>query len=347
MLPKKKTALIFGVTGQDGAYLSKLLLKKGYIVHGVKRRSSQPNTYRVDDIYRDPLIKKGNFYLHYGDVTDSISVFSTISKTMPNEIYNLAAQSHVAVSFKIPEYTTNADALGTLRILESINRVDKKIKFYQAGSSEMFGKVVEIPQNEKTPFYPRSPYGVAKVYSHWITINYRESYNLFACNGILFNHESPLRGETFVTKKVVKALCNIKLKKQKKLFLGNLSAKRDWGHAEDYVHAMWKILQYKKPDDFVICTGKQYSIKQFVNMVSKALGMNIKWKGKGIKEKAYDKNNNCIIECSKKYFRPAEVDTLKGNASKAKKLLKWIPKHDIHSLIKDMITYELKIHKND
>jgi len=344
---KNKIALIFGVTGQDGAYLSKFLLKKKYTVHGVKRRASQPNTYRVDDIYKDPLVKKSNFFLHYGDVTDSISVFSIINKIRPNEIYNLAAQSHVAVSFDMPEYTTNADASGTLRILESINRIDKKIKFYQAGSSEMFGKVVETPQNEKTPFYPRSPYGVAKVYSHWITINYRESYNIFASNGILFNHESPLRGETFVTKKVVKALCNIKLKKQKKLFLGNLSAKRDWGHAEDYVEAMWKILQYKKPDDFVICTGKQYSIRDFVNMVAKVLNMKLFWRGKGINEKAFDENKNCIIECSKKYFRPAEVDTLKGNASKAKKLLKWKPRHNIQSLIKDMISYELEIHKND
>ena len=343
----KKKALIFGVTGQDGAYLSKLLLRKGYIVHGVKRRASSINTYRIDDIYSDPLLKKNNFFLHYGDVTDSISVFSIINKIKPNEIYNLAAQSHVAVSFDLPEYTTNADASGTLRILESIVRVDKKIKFYQAGSSEMFGKVVQIPQTEKTPFYPRSPYGVAKVYSHWITINYRESYKIFASNGILFNHESPLRGETFVTKKIVKALCNIKLKKQKKLFLGNLAAKRDWGHAEDYVYAMWKILQYKNPDDFVICTGKQYSIKEFVNMVSKALKMKIRWRGKGINEKAYDDNNNCIIECSKKYFRPAEVDTLVGNSSKAKKLLKWKPKHDIYSLINDMISYELNIHKND
>ena len=343
----KKIALIFGITGQDGSYLAKFLLKKNYIVHGVKRRSSQSNTYRVDDIYKDPLVIKSNFFLHYGDVTDSISVFNVISKIKPSEIYNLAAQSHVAVSFDIPEYTTNADASGTLRILESINRVDKKIKFYQAGSSEMFGKVVETPQTEKTPFYPRSPYGVSKVYSHWITINYRESYNLFASNGILFNHESPLRGETFVTKKVVKALCNIKFKKQKKLFLGNINAKRDWGHAEDYVEAMWKILQYKKPDDFVICTGKQYSIKEFINMVANTLKMKITWSGKGINEKAFDENKNCIIECSKKYFRPAEVDTLKGNASKAKKMLKWKPKHNIQSLIKDMISYELEIHKND
>ena len=337
----KKIALIFGVTGQDGAYLAKFLLKKGYKVHGVKRRSSSLNTNRVDDIYKDPFAGKNNFILHYGDVTDSLSVFNIIKNVNPNEIYNLAAQSHVAVSFEMPEYTTNADALGTLRILESIAKLNKKIKFYQAGSSEMFGKVVETPQTEKTPFYPRSPYGVAKLYSHWITVNYRESYKIFAANGILFNHESPLRGETFVTKKVVKALCKIKYNKQNKLFVGNLHAKRDWGHAEDYVNAMWKILQHKKPEDFVICTGKQYTIKQFINMVAKELGMNIKWKGRGIKEKAYNEKNRCIIECKKKYLRPAEVDTLKGNFSKAKKILKWKPKHTIKSLIKDMINYEL------
>jgi len=337
-----KKALIFGVTGQDGAYLSKFLLKKGYIVHGVKRRSSSLNSSRVDDIYSDPLIKKKKFYLHYGDITDSISVYNLVSTIRPNEIYNLAAQSHVAVSFEIPEYTTNADSLGTLRILEAVKKVNKKIKFYQAGSSEMFGKVVEIPQTEKTPFYPRSPYGAAKVYSHWITINYRESYNLFACNGILFNHESPLRGETFVTKKIVKALCKIKLERQKKLILGNLYSKRDWGHAEDYVEAMWKILQFKRPEDFVICTGKQYSIKDFITLVSNDLDMKIRWKGKGVNEKAYDSKGNCIIECNKKYFRPAEVDTLKGDYSKARKLLKWRPKHNIKSLIKDMISYELK-----
>ena len=337
-----KKALIFGVTGQDGAYLSKFLLKKGYIVHGVKRRSSSINSFRVDDIYSDPLVKKKNFFLHYGDITDSLSVLNLVNKIKPYEVYNLAAQSHVAVSFEIPEYTTNADALGTLRILEAIRNIDKKIKFYQAGSSEMFGKVVETPQTEKTPFYPRSPYGVAKVYSHWITINYRESYNIFACNGILFNHESPLRGETFVTKKIVKALCRIKLQKQKKLFLGNLYSKRDWGHAEDYVEAMWKILQNNKPDDFVICTGKQYSIKEFINLVSKELKLKIRWKGKGLNEKGYDSQNNCIIECNKKYLRPAEVDTLKGDFSKARKVLKWKPKHNIKSLVKDMISYELK-----
>ena len=339
----KKIALIFGVTGQDGAYLSKLLLKKNYIVHGVKRRSSSLNTYRLDDIYKEPFAKKNNFVLHYGDVTDSLSVFNIIKKIKPNEIYNLAAQSHVAVSFEIPEYTTNADALGTLRILESIVKLNRKIKFYQAGSSEMFGKVYETPQTEKTPFYPRSPYGVAKLYSHWITINYRESYKIFASNGILFNHESPLRGETFVTKKVVKALCNIKHNKQKKLFVGNLYSKRDWGHAQDYVKAMWKILQHKQPDDFVICTGKQYTIKQFINLVAQELNMKIKWKGKGIKEKAYNEKNRCIIECKRKYLRLAEVDTLKGNFSKAKKLLKWKPENDIKSLIKDMVNYELNL----
>ena len=341
----KKKALIFGVTGQDGAYLSKYLLNKNYIVHGIKRRTSLINTNRIDDIYIDPLIKKNNFLLHYGDVTDSISVFNLVNKIRPNEIYNLAAQSHVAVSFELPEYTTNTDAVGTLRILESIIRIDKKIKFYQAGTSEMYGKVLETPQNEKTPFYPRSPYGVSKVYSHWITVNYRESYDLFACNGILFNHESPLRGETFVTKKVVNALCKIKLKKQKKLFIGNLYSKRDWGHAEDYVEAMWRILQQKKPEDFVISTGKQYSIKKFIELVAKKLDMKISWKGEGINEKGYDKNGNCIIECSKKYFRPAEVDSLIGDASKAKRKLKWSPKHDIHSLIDDMISFELKQNK--
>ena len=338
---KKKIALIFGVTGQDGAYLSKFLLKKNYIVHGVKRRNSSINTYRIDDIYKDPFAKKQNFVLHYGDITDSLNIFKMINKTKPDEIYNLAAQSHVAVSFNLPEYTTNVDALGTLRILDAIVQSKRNIKFYQAGSSEMFGKVFETPQTEKTPFHPRSPYGVAKVYSHWITVNYRESYKLFACNGILFNHESPLRGETFVTKKIVKALCKIKLKKQKKLVLGNLYSKRDWGHAKDYVEAMWKILQNNKPDDFVICTGKQYSVKQFINLVSKELKMKINWRGKGINEKAFDKDKNCIIECSKKYFRPAAVDSLKGDYSKAKKILKWKPKNNINSLVKDMISFEL------
>jgi len=268
---KKKIALIFGITGQDGAYLSELLLKKNYLVNGVIRRSSSFNTGRIDHLYQDPHEKNRNFILHYGDVTDAISVSSLIKKIKPVEIYNLAAQSHVAVSFEVPEYTANADAIGALRILEAIkfHKFEKKTKFYQAGTSEMFGKVLEVPQNEKTPFYPRSPYGVSKVYAHWITVNYREAHNIFACNGILFNHESPIRGETFVTKKIVSALCKIKKKKQKKLFLGNLNAKRDWGHARDYVLAMWKMLQMKKPDDYVISTGKQYSIKDFANLVGR------------------------------------------------------------------------------
>ena len=337
----KKIALIFGVTGQDGSYLSRLLLKKGYVVNGVIRRSSSINTGRIDDIYQEPFTKKKNFILHYGDLTDGTSIFDLIKKVRPNEIYNLAAQSHVAVSFKVPEYTTNTDALGSLRILDSILKINPKIKYYQAGSSEMFGKVQSYPQNEKTPFYPRSPYAVSKVYAHWMTINYRESYDIFACNGILFNHESPLRGETFVTKKIVRALCRIKNKKQKKLYLGNIYAKRDWGHAEDYVKAMWKILQYKKADDWVICTGKQYSVKQFINLVAKKINLQIRWKGKGINEKGLSKDNEVIIQIKKRYFRPAEVDNLKGNYSKARKLLNWKPSKDINSLIQDMINYEL------
>ena len=342
-----RVALIFGVTGQDGAYLSRYLLGKGYIVHGVKRRSSSFNTSRLDDIYKDPISTKTNFKLHYGDMTDTQSVNNIVEKTKPDEIYNLAAQSHVAVSFEIPEYTSNADAQGTLRILEAIKNSKKKIKFYQAGTSELFGKVREVPQTETTPFYPRSPYGVAKLYSYWITVNYRESYNIFACNGILFNHESPLRGETFVTKKIVRALCKIKNNKQKKLFLGNLYSKRDWGHAEDYVIAMWKMLQLKKPQDFVICTGKQYSIKDFINLVSKQLNYPITWKGKGINEKGYNYKKQCVIEIHKNYFRPAEVDSLIGSYKKAKKILKWKPRHDINSLIKDMIDYELHHIDND
>ena len=346
----KKKALIFGITGQDGTYLAELLIKKNYEVHGVKRRSSSINTTRIDHLYQEPHKKNKFFFLHYGDVTDSFSVSSIIKKISPDEIYNLAAQSHVAVSFEVPEYTANADAIGPLRILESIraNKIEKKIKFYQAGTSEMFGKVQSIPQNEKTPFYPRSPYGVAKVYAHWVTVNYRESYNIFACNGILFNHESPVRGETFVTKKIVSALCKIKLGKQKKLYLGNLEAKRDWGHAKDYVIAMWKMMQKKIPNDYVIATGKQYSVKDFVNLVLKELKIKFKWAGKGINSKCYDEMGNCIIECSKKYFRPLEVDTLLGNAGKAKKELNWKPQYKINDLVKEMVFYEnLKLTKND
>jgi len=341
---KKKVALIFGVTGQDGSYLSEFLIKKGYFVHGVKRRSSSFNTGRIDHIYQDPFEKKRNFFLHYGDVTDAISVSSLIKKIKPNEIYNLAAQSHVSVSFEVPEYTANADAIGTLRILEAIkfHGYEKITRFYQAGTSEMFGKVREVPQTEKTPFYPRSPYGVAKVYAHWITVNYREAYNIFACNGILFNHESPVRGETFVTRKIVLGLCKIKLKKQKTLYLGNLKAKRDWGHARDYVEAMWKMMQKKTPSDYVISTGKQYTVKQFVSLVLKELSIKHKWKGKGIHEKCYDNKNNCIVACDKEYFRPLEVDTLLGNSKKARLELKWKPKTSIKTLVKEMVNFDLK-----
>ena len=340
----KKKALIFGITGQDGSFLAEFLLRKNYTVHGVKRRSSSFNTGRIDHLYQDPHVTKRSFFLHYGDITDAISVSSIIKKVQPDEIYNLAAQSHVAVSFEVPEYTANADGLGALRILEAIkfHGLEKKTKFYQAGTSEMFGKVMEVPQNEKTPFYPRSPYGVAKVYAHWITVNYREAYNIFACNGILFNHESFVRGETFVTKKIIMALCRIKLGQQKKLFLGNLEAKRDWGHAKDYVEAMWKMLQRKTPSDYVISTGKQYSVKQFINLALTNLNIQYYWKGKGILQKCYDKKDNCIIECDKAYFRPLEVDTLLGNSKKAKKELNWKPKYTFKSLVSEMIEEELK-----
>jgi len=340
----KKKALIFGITGQDGAYLAELLIKKGYVVHGVKRRSSSLNTARVDHLYQEPHIKNRKFILHYGDVTDSLSVFSIVNLVQPDEIYNLAAQSHVAVSFEVPEYTANADALGALRILEAIrsSKLIKKTKFYQAGTSEMFGKVQTIPQNEKTPFYPQSPYGVAKVYAHWLTVNYREAYRIFACNGILFNHESPIRGETFVTRKIVIGLCKIKLDQQKKLLIGNLYAKRDWGHAKEYVLAMWKILQQKKADDYVIATGVQYSVKDFINIVANELKIKIFWKGKGINEKGYNKEGKAIIECDKNYFRPLDVNTLLGDSRKARKVLKWKPQIKIKDLAKEMVVQELE-----
>ncbi len=341
-----KKALIFGITGQDGSYLAEFLLKKKYLVHGVKRRSSSINTFRIDHIYQDPHVKSRNFFLHYGDITDSTSVSKIIQTIRPDEIYNLAAQSHVAVSFEVPEYTANADALGALRILEAIkfHKLEKKTKFYQAGTSEMYGKVKESPQNEKTNFYPLSPYGVAKLYAHWITKNYREAYNIFGSNGILFNHESPRRGETFVTKKIIRALVRIKMGKQKKLFLGNLESKRDWGHARDYVEAMWKILQQKKPDDYVIATGKQFSIRQFITLVAKKLNLNIVWKGKGLNEKGFnvDTKKNIIL-VDKNYIRPLDVNTLLGNASKARKKLSWKPKTNIHELIEEMILEEINI----
>ena len=338
----KKKALIFGVTGQDGAYLSKFLLKKKYDVYGVKRRSSIINTQRIDDIYKD-INYKSNFTLLYGDLTDASSILNLIKKVSPNEIYNLAAQSHVKVSFEVPEYSADVNGLGTLRILEAIRslNLDRKVKFYQAGTSEMFGSTKEKSQHEKTPFRPVSPYGVSKCFAHWITKNYRDAYGIFACNGILFNHESPIRGETFVTKKIIQGLIKIKRGKQKKLFLGNLYSKRDWGHARDYVEAMWKMLQYKKPEDFVIGTGKTYTIKDFINRVAKKMNLNIKWRGKGIQEKAINiDNKKVIIECRKRYFRPLEVDYLKSNALKAKKKLKWAPKISINHLINEMIEHE-------
>ena len=339
----KKVALIFGVTGQDGSYLAEFLLKKKYVVHGVKRRSSSINTTRIDHVYQDPHVSKRTFILHYGDVTDALSVTRLIKQIKPNEIYNLAAQSHVAVSFESPEYTANADALGTLRILEAIrfNKLDKKTKFYQAGTSELFGGTEKIPQNEKTPFHPASPYGVAKLYAHWITINYREAYGIFASNGILFNHESPRRGETFVTRKIVQALCKIKMNYQKKLFLGNLYSKRDWGHAKEYVEAMWLILQQKKPDDFVISSGQQITVKKFVELTAKKLGISIKWKGKGVNEKGYNPDNNVIIECDKSYYRPLEVNNLLGDSKKALKILGWRSKINLSQLISEMIEEEL------
>ncbi len=339
-----KKALIFGVTGQDGAYLSKFLLKKNYIVHGVKRRSSSFNTSRIDDIYKDPH-NKSNFHLHYGDLSDSLSVLKIIQKIKPDEIYNLGAQSHVGVSFEVPEYTANVDAIGTLRILDSIKtlKLEKKTKFYQAGTSEMFG-ASKPPQDERTKFYPRSPYAAAKVYAHWITVNYREAYNIFACNGILFNHESPLRGETFVTSKIVKAFCKFKNTGKGRLYLGNLYSKRDWGHAKDYVIAMWKMLQKKIPKDYVIATGKQYSVKFFIGLVAKELKLKIVWKGKGINEKGYI-NGKLYISIDKRYFRPTEVESLLGKSNLAKKELKWKPNYNIDSLVKDMVSAELENYK--
>ncbi len=344
----KKVALIFGITGQDGSYLAEFLLKKKYTVHGVKRRSSSINTGRIDHIYQDPQIKKRTFILHYGDITDSLLVTRLIKEIKPNEIYNLAAQSHVQVSFESPEYTANADALGALRILEAIrfNKLEKKTKYYQAGTSELYGRNEKTPQNEKTNFHPASPYGVAKLYAHWITINYKEAYNIFACNGILFNHESPRRGETFVTQKIVQALCRIKKKKQRTLYLGNLYAKRDWGHARDYVEAMWLMLQQKKPIDLVISTGKQSTVKNFVNKVSKKLNMKISWKGKGISEKAIDQNGKTIVACDKNYYRPLEVNNLLGDSRKARKILNWKPKTGLDDLISEMVNLEINRFNN-
>ena len=339
---KKKRALIFGITGQDGSYLSRYLIKKNYEVHGVIRKSSNFNTQRIDDIYEDPFIKNKKLNLYYGDLLDRNRVADLICKISPDEIYNLAAQSHVAVSFELPHYTSEVSGLGTMTILDIIKNNDKKIKFYQAGSSEMFGGIGKKYLNEKSNFSPQSPYAASKLFAHNIVKIYRQAYGLHCCNGILFNHESPFRGETFVTQKIVRGLCNIKNKKQSKIVLGNLYAKRDWGHAEDYVEAMWKILNHKIADDYVISTGKSYSVKYFVNLVSKKLNLKLRWIGKGIKEKAYDENNNVIVECHKKYFRPLEVNFLKGDFSKAKKNLNWKPKKNISDLADDMISHVMK-----
>ena len=334
---KKKIALIFGVTGQDGYYLSDLLLKKKYVVHGIKRRSSSVPTRKIEK-----YLNNKNFYIHYGDITDTSSIQNLIEKIKPTEIYNLAAQSHVGVSFFTPLYTANVNAIGVLTILEAIKNSKNNIKFYQAGTSEMFGKTLEKKQNEKTTFNPQSPYGTAKVFAHQITKNYREAYNIYACNGILFNHESPMRGENFVTKKIVSSLAKIKLGLQKKLVLGNLYSKRDWGHAKDYVDAIYKILQQKKPDDYVVSTGKEYTIKEFINLTAKKLKLQIKWKGKGLKEIAIDNSGKTIITVSKIYFRPLEVDYLKGDSSKARKKLKWKSKIKIDQLIEEIIDFEIK-----
>ena len=342
-----KKALITGITGQDGSYLAELLLDKGYEVHGVKRRTSLINTDRIDHLYQDPHEQNRKFILHHGDLTDSTSLIRIIQEVQPDEIYNLAAQSHVAVSFEEPEYTANSDALGALRILEAIRilKLEKKTKYYQASTSELYGATLKTPQNEKTPFYPRSPYGVAKLYAYWITVNYREAYGIYACNGILFNHESPVRGETFVTRKITRALARIKIGLQKNLYLGNLNALRDWGHAKDFVEAQWLMLQQQKPEDFVIATGKQYSVRDFINLASKFLDMTIEWKGKDLEEVG-SYNGKEIIKIDPKYFRPTEVEALLGDASKAKEKLNWLPKISFEQLVKEMIDKDLKLAKN-
>ncbi|ACV63608.1 GDP-mannose 4,6-dehydratase [Desulfofarcimen acetoxidans DSM 771] len=346
----KKVALVTGVTGQDGAYLAEFLLNKGYQVHGLKRRSSLFNTDRIDHLYQDLHEENVNFYLHYGDLTDSTNLIRIIWEIQPHEIYNLAAQSHVKVSFETPEYTANADALGTLRLLEAIRimGLTAKTKFYQASTSELYGKVQEIPQTEKTQFYPRSPYAVAKLYSYWITVNYREAYNIFGCNGILFNHESPLRGETFVTRKITRAVTRIKLGLQEKIYLGNLDAKRDWGHAADYVEAMWLILQQENPDDYVIATGETYSVREFVKLAFSEVGIEIKWQGERLEEKGIDRaTGRILVEIDPKYFRPTEVDVLLGDAAKARERLGWKPKVSFRELVKMMVEVDLAGAKKD
>ena len=344
-----KIALITGVTGQDGSYLAEFLLKKGYEVHGIKRRASSFNTDRIDHLYQDPHVDNRKFILHYGDLTDSSSLIRIIQAVRPDEIYNLAAQSHVAVSFETPEDTADSVGMGALRILEAIriSGLADKTKYYQASTSELFGKVQEIPQKETTPFYPRSPYAVAKLYAYWIVVNYREAYGIYACNGILFNHESPVRGETFVTRKITRAMARIKLGLQDCLYLGNMDAKRDWGHAKDYVEMQWLMLQQEEPDDFVIATGVQYSVRDFVNAAAKELGMVVRWEGSGVDEKGYDKNGNCIIAVDPRYFRPTEVETLLGDPTKAKEKLGWTPKITFDELVAEMVREDLKDAERD
>lgn len=344
-----KKALITGITGQDGAYLAEFLLNKGYEVHGIKRRSSLLNTDRIDHLYQDPHERQRRFILHYGDMTDSSSLLHIIQKVQPDEVYNLAAQSHVAVSFEEPEYTANSDALGTLRVLEAIRilGLEKRTRFYQASTSELYGKVQETPQNETTPFYPRSPYAAAKLYAYWITVNYREAYGMYACNGILFNHESPIRGETFVTRKITRALARIKLGLQDCLYLGNLNAKRDWGHAKDYVEMQWLMLQQEKPEDYVIASGEQYSVRDFVNAAASELDIKINWQGSNLEEKGYDASGRCIVAVDARYFRPTEVETLLGDASKARAQLGWKPKISFRGLVAEMVREDLKEAERD
>lgn len=344
-----KRALITGVTGQDGAYLAEFLLKKGYEVHGIKRRASLFNTDRIDHLYEDPHVSNRHFILHHGDLTDSTNLIRIIQQVQPDEIYNLAAMSHVAVSFETPEYTANADGIGTLRILEAIRilGLEKKTRFYQASTSELYGLVQEIPQKETTPFYPRSPYAVAKLYAYWIAVNYREAYGMYACNGILFNHESPIRGETFVTRKITRALARIKLGLQDTLYLGNMDAKRDWGHARDYVEAQWLILQQDQPEDFVIATGVQYSVREFVDAAAQELDIEIEWRGSGVDEKGYDKSGKLIVAVDPRYFRPTEVETLLGDPSKAKQKLGWSPKTTFAELVTEMVREDLKSAERD
>ncbi len=347
----RKVALITGVTGQDGSYLAEFLLEKGYEVHGIKRRASSFNTQRVDHIYQDPHVENKNFVLHYGDLTDSLNLTRILQEVQPDEVYNLGAQSHVAVSFESPEYTADVDAIGTLRLLEAIRLLglEKKTKFYQASTSELFsGQLGETPQNENTPFHPRSPYAAAKLYAYWITVIYRQAYNIFACNGILFNHESPRRGETFVTRKITQAVAKISLGLQSKLYLGNLNAERDWGHSKDSVEAMWLILQQPEPDDYIIATGKQHSVREFCEIAFREVGINLKWQGKGINEKGIDKKTGkVLVEVDPRYFRPAEVESLLGDPTKAKKKLGWQPKADFLGLVKEMVKSDLEEAKKD